>query len=213
MVKNEVVEVGNIIVSMNHSVGNGVIYQVRTYYCSRIFNNKRYIEKIMKKSVLMGLAAIASLGFAACNSSNASSNVAQSKKGGDKEVLYSGILPAADAQGTIYTLKLEFDDDHNYTDGDYMMVENTVVSDTTVVSGLKEVATSYTKGDFRKESKQVNGVTIDYIRLYPDAKDALGTASAGSTYFVINPDGSLTMTGADLQKAANTEMNYTLTVK
>ena len=166
----------------------------------------------MKKTVLMGIAAIASLGFAACSNSNATSNAVQ-PKGGDKEVLYSGILPAADAQGTVYTLKLEFDDDHNYTDGDYTMVENTLVADTTVASGLKEAATSYTKGDFRKESKQVNGVTVEYIRLYPDAKDALGTPSASSMYFVVNPDGSLTMTGADLQKAANTEMNYTLTVK
>ena len=78
---------------------------------------------------------------------------------------------------------------------------------------MKEVATSYTKGDFRKESKQVDGATVEYIRLMPDAKDALGTASAASGYFLMNEDGSLTMVGADLQKAVNPEMNYTLTVK
>ncbi len=164
----------------------------------------------MKKTVMLGLAAVAALGFTACNNSNAASGVAKS---GDKEVLYSGILPAADAQGTVYTLKLEFDDDHNYTDGDFTMVENTLASDTISASGLKEVATSYTKGDFRKESKQVDGATVEYIRLVPDAKDALGAASGSSMYFIINADESLTMVGADLQKAANPEMNYTLTVK
>lgn len=167
----------------------------------------------MKKTVMLGLAAVAALGFTACNNSNATSGAAQAKNGGDKEVLYSGILPAADAQGTIYTLKLEFDDDHNYTDGDFTMIENTLATDTVAASGLKEVATSYTKGDFRKESKQVDGTTVEYIRLLPDAKDALGAASASSLYFIINADESLTMVGADLQKAANPEMNYTLTIK
>lgn len=165
----------------------------------------------MKKTFLLGLAVAGALGFTACNNSNATSTVAQSK-GGDKEVLYSGILPAADAQGTVYTLKLEFDDDHNYTDGDYTMVENSLASDTVAISGLKEVATSYTKGDFRKESKTVDGATVEYIRLIPDAKDALGTPSASSLYFVINADESLTMVGEDLQMPAIAEM-YTLTVK
>lgn len=166
----------------------------------------------MKKTFLLGLAVAGALGFTACNNSNATSNAAQSKGGSDKEVLYSGILPAADAQGTIYTLKLEFDDDHNYTDGDFVMIENSLVSDTVAMSGLKEVATSYTEGDFRKESKTVEGETVEYIRLIPDAKDALGTASASSLYFVMNSDGSLTMVGEDLQKPVIAEM-YTLTVK
>lgn len=161
----------------------------------------------MKKTFLLGLAVVGALGFTACNNSNAAQT-----KGGDKEVLYSGILPAADAQGTVYTLKLDFDDDHNYTDGDYTMVENSLASDTIAVSGLKEVATSYSKGDFRKESKTVDGATVEYIRLIPDAKDALGTPSGSSLYFVLNSDGSLTMVGEDLQMPAMTEL-YTLTVK
>lgn len=173
-----------------------------------ILNNTNII---MKKTTFMGLAIVAALGFTACNNSNTATT--QVKKGGDKEVLYSGILPAADAQATVYTLKLDFDDDNNYTDGDFTMIENTLVSDTIAASGLKETATSYSKGDFRKESKQVDGTTVEYIRLLPDAKDALGTASASSLYFIVNPDESLTMVNADLKKAENTEMNYTLTVK
>lgn len=165
----------------------------------------------MKKSLLLGLAAVAALGFTACNKTDCKSGAACTK--GDKEVLYSGILPSADAIGTVYTLKLEFDDDHNYTDGDFTLVENTLAADTVAASGLKEAATSYSKGDFRKESKQVDGVNVEYIRLVPKAKDALGSASAASMYFIVNADGSLTMTGTDLQKSENPALNYTLTVK
>ncbi|MDE6277434.1 MAG: copper resistance protein NlpE [Muribaculaceae bacterium] len=164
----------------------------------------------MKKTVLMMLA-VASLGFASCDNTKATAEAPTTD--GDKEVLYSGILPSADAQGTVYTLKLEFDDDHNYTDGDYTLVENTLAADTVAASGLKEVATSYSKGDFRKESKVVDGTSVNYIRLTPDAKDALGTPSGSSLYFVINEDESLTMVGPDLEKSVNPELNYTLTVK
>ncbi len=166
----------------------------------------------MKKTFLLGLAVVGALGFTACNNSNTTANAAQPKGGSDKEVLYSGILPAADAQGTVYTLKLDFDDDNNYTDGDFLMIENSLASDTVSVSGLKEVATSYTEGDFRKESKTVNGETVEYIRLIPEAKDALGTPSASSLYFIVNADGSLTMVGESLEAPVMAEM-YTLSVK
>lgn len=166
----------------------------------------------MKKIVMFGLAAVAALTFASCDKSCSKGECA-TKSDNDKEVLYSGILPAADAQGTVYTLKLEFDDDNNYTDGDFTMVENTLAADTVAASGLKEVATSYTEGDFRKLSKEVDGAKVDYIQLTPDAKDALGTPSAASMYFIVNADESLTMVGADLQKAVDPAMNYTLTIK
>lgn len=157
---------------------------------------------MMKKTVLAGLAAIAALGFTACNSG---------VTGGDKAELYSGILPAADAQGNVYTLKLDFDDDNNYTDGDYTLVESSLVSDTTTVVGIKPVAVSYTEGDFKKQSKRTGDATVDYIVLTPDAKDAMGAPSASSMYFVVNSDGTLTMVAEDLQVPANAEL-YTLSV-
>ncbi len=165
----------------------------------------------MKKTLLFGMVALATLGITSCGNSSNPSSVTQ-KGNGDKEVLYSGILPVADAQGTVYTLKLDFDDDNNYTDGDFTMVENTLASDSLTSSGIKIMATSYSKGDFRKESKEVNGATVQYIRLLPDAKDGLGAASAATTYFLVNADESLTMVGADLQKSETPGMNYTLTV-
>lgn len=165
----------------------------------------------MKKAVMLMLA-VASMGLVACNNDCSADKGTAPKGDNDKETLYSGILPSADAQGTVYTLKLEFDADNNYTDGDFTMVENTLAADTVAASGLKEATTSFTKGDFRKESKQVNGANVEYIRLTPDAKDALGAPSACSMYFLVNEDGSLTMVAEDLQKPLEPAL-YTLTVK
>lgn len=163
----------------------------------------------MKKFILFVAAVAAAVGFTACDKAK-TADCNGTKCKGDKEVLYSGVLPAADAQGTVYTLKLEFDDDNNYTDGDFTMVENTLVADSL---GIQEVVTSYTAGDFSKNSKVVGTDSVEYILLTPDAKDAMGAASACSMYFIVNPDGSLTMVGEDLTKSENEGLNYTLSVK
>lgn len=168
------------------------------------------MTRYMRKAVLSVLA-IASLCFAACGNKNAVSEGV--RHDGDKAVLYSGILPAADAQGTIYSLRLEFDADHNFTDGEFVLMENSIAADTSDPSGLKVAASSYTEGEFRKASKNIDGAEIEYICLIPDLKGALGTASASSLYFLINADESLTMVGEDLQKSVTPELNYTLTVK
>lgn len=165
----------------------------------------------MNKTILLGLAAVAALGLSSCDTATTSNGATQTGNG-DKDVLYSGILPSADAMGTVYTLKLEYDDDHNYTDGDFVMIENSLASDTTVAAGFSDVATSYTEGDFTKQSKQVGGTTIEYIRLVPDAKDALGVPSLSPSYFIVNADGSLTMVNAELEMPTVPEL-YTLTVR
>lgn len=166
----------------------------------------------MKKTALLGLAGVAALGFTACDNGQNATNQ-QPNNGNDKVVLYSGIIPAADAIGTICTLKLDFDDDNNYTDGDFTYIENSLVSDTVSAAGIKEAATSYSEGDFKKLSKQVDGQTVEYVKLTPDAKDNLGAASTAPLYFIINADQSLTMVQADLKKSDVPGLNYTLTVK
>ncbi|MDE5552708.1 MAG: hypothetical protein K2M03_06100 [Muribaculaceae bacterium] len=168
----------------------------------------------MNKKIILGVAAAALVGLASCNCNN-SDKVCPNKAAGndnDKEVLYSGILPNADAQGTVYTLKLEFDADDNYNEGDFTLVENSLATDTVAASGLKILASSYSKGDFRKEAKQVDGTTINYVRLMPDAKDALGNPSNASMYFIINEDESLTMVNAELQRSETPGLDYTLSV-
>lgn len=165
----------------------------------------------MNKFVLLGAAAVAAMGLGACTNNAQSDKVAAQKGNGDKEVLYSGVLPAADAFGTVYTLKLDFDDDNNYTDGDFDLVENTLSIDS--LGNVTGETASYNSGDFRKLTKTVNGAEVEYIQLTPDAKDALGAASSSSMYFIVNADQSLTMVGADLVKTETEGLNYTLTVK
>ncbi|MDE6042435.1 MAG: copper resistance protein NlpE N-terminal domain-containing protein [Muribaculaceae bacterium] len=166
----------------------------------------------MKKVLFLMLAVAASLGIASCDNSGAKAQAnAGNGKGGDKSVLYTGILPAADVQGILYTVKLDFDDDHNYTDGDFVMVENYLAYDSVAASGLRDAATAYSEGDFYKESKVVNGQKVDYLRLVPDAKDGLGVADSAPTYFVMNADGSITLTTQDLTVSTVPGLNYTLT--
>ena len=121
--------------------------------------------------------------------------------------------PAADAEGILYTLKLDYDDDHNYTDGDFQLVETALLSDTVSAMNLRTGVTSLTEGDFRIETSTAEGETTSYMRLVPDAKESLGAASTATLYFIINPDKSLTMVNSDLTKAANDSLNYTLTLK
>lgn len=162
----------------------------------------------MKTTLLTAMAAMTAIAFTSCDN-NKANNVPPTNDDNKKE-LYSGILPAADAQATVYTLMLDFDDDHNYTDGDYTMVENVLAGDTIDASGLKELAWAYTEGDFTKESKVVDGNTVEYIKLIPDPKETLGADHTTPFYFIVNPDGSLTMVGADLQKSETPGINYTL---
>lgn len=168
----------------------------------------------MKKTILFGLAAIAAAaGLTACND-NAKSCSADGScaKDGDKEMLYSGVLPAADACGTVYTLKLDYDDDNNYTDGDYTLVENSLTTDS-ITGAINEAATAYSEGDFTKKSKVVGDSTVEYLELVPDAKDLLGAASNTNLYFIVNADQSLTLVSSDLTKSDVEGLNYTLTLK
>ncbi|MDE7159296.1 MAG: hypothetical protein K2O24_00415 [Muribaculaceae bacterium] len=166
----------------------------------------------MKTKALFGIAALAAFGLTACSNASGTPSAAGASANGDKEMLYSGILPAADAQGNVVTLKLDFDDDHNYTDGDFIMVENTVAADSISAAGITAASTSYSEGDFRKATKQVDGKTLEYLVLTPDAKDLLGAATATPSYFLINENQTLTLVNADIELPANPEL-YTLTAK
>lgn len=160
------------------------------------------------KKIFVGIALI-SLALTACDNNRGSNHGSL----GDKEELYAGIMPAADAEGILYTLKLDYDDDHNYTDGDFQLVETALLSDTVSAMNLRTGVTSLTEGDFRIETSTAEGETTSYMRLVPDAKESLGAASTATLYFIINPDKSLTMVNSDLTKAANDSLNYTLTLK
>ncbi|MBD5341535.1 MAG: copper resistance protein NlpE [Bacteroides sp.] len=165
----------------------------------------------MKKAILFCLA-LAPLALASCNNCN-NGSCASGSKGGDKEELYAGILPAADAEGFVYTLRLDYDDDHNYTDGDFAMTQMALDYDTVSAPALKAGITSYTEGDFRIENKTVNGAGVKVLTLVPDPKESLGTVDNSTVYFLVNGDNTLTLVGPDFTKATNDSLNYTLTLK
>lgn len=166
----------------------------------------------MKKTILFSLAA-ATLALASCGNCKSGSCDTTKARGGDKEELYAGVLPTADAEGMIYTLVLDYDDDHNYTDGDFSLTQTALESDTVFTPNFKAGVTSYTEGDFKIEDKTVDGATVKVLTLVPEAKESLGTADNSTLYFFVNGDNTLTMVSADLTKAVDPTLNYTLTLK
>lgn len=166
----------------------------------------------MKKAILLCIA-LAPLALASCNNGCKNDSSCSNGKGGDKQELYAGVLPAADAEGTLYTLRLDYDDDNNFTDGDFDLTRTALVGDTVAGAAVKDGVVSYNEGEFKIEDKMVDGATAKVLTLTPDAKESLGTVDNDQLYFLVNGDNTLTLVGADFKKAENDSLNYTLTLK
>lgn len=122
----------------------------------------------------------------------------------DADVTYTGVLPAADAEGIEYTLSLDYDDDGN--GGDYRLTERFIG---------KPDATFKSKGEFSVHKSTPADSSQAYLKLVPDHTDRAAdqaTSSADVRYFLVDSDSTLTLTGADLQRP-DTQLNYTLTRK
>lgn len=120
----------------------------------------------------------------------------------DRDVTYTGILPAADAPGVEYTLTLDYDDDGN--GGDYKLTERFID---------RADGTFKSKGEFSVHKSTPTDSSMSYIKLVPDHTDRAAdqaTSSAEVRYFLVDSDSTLTMTGPDL-KTASSSLNYTLT--
>lgn len=154
----------------------------------------------MKKTLFTAAAAFALLSLGACSNQNCSKG--SCGDAGDKEEVYTGVLPAADADGIRYTLDLDFDDDNNYTDGDYDLVQTYLVSDTTATSGISDANSFKSKGDFTVAES--NGKK--YLKLVPDRK----FTNAEPLNFLVESDSTIVLVGADLQPSATPGLNYTL---
>ncbi|MDE6768742.1 MAG: copper resistance protein NlpE [Muribaculaceae bacterium] len=159
----------------------------------------------MRKTIYMMAAALSMFSMAACTG-NQKSNGDQKVADGDKKEIYTGILPAADTDGVRYSLELEYDDDHNYTDGDYDLLETYLEADSTSVGGFKDGKSFKSEGDFTvmdKEGKK-------YLKLVQDKDDSQEGSNVGPMYFLVESDSTIVMVNEELQPAANPEMNYTL---
>ncbi len=154
----------------------------------------------MKKMIFGALALAGVLGLGACSGNgncNGGSCNGGSCKGLEEDQVYTGVLPAADADGIRYTLKLDYDDDHNYTDGDYKMLQTYLKSDSV---GTQDVKSIKSKGDFTVEEKDGK----KYLKLVEKR------SNNAPVYFWQENDSTLTMVNDSLQPAANPAMNYSL---
>lgn len=154
----------------------------------------------MKKALYMA-AAVALLGMSACTGASCDSKACKADKDMDK--VYTGVLPAADCDGIRYTLKLDYDDDNNYTDGDYDLVQTYIAADSTSALGYKDIRTVKTDGDFTVVKTQ-DGKTG--LKLVQDARKG----QQGETmYFVVDNDSTITMTNSNFETAAS-GLDYSL---
>lgn len=152
------------------------------------------------------MAAIAALALIPLGACSGNQGKAQGAKVEDKEDVYTGVLPAADAEGIRYTLKLDYDDDDSNMSGDYKLVETYLVSDSTAKIQHRDSVSFKTEGDFYVESGTGNGVSVKYLKLVPDKKFSNGE----TLYFLIDSDSTLTLTNSELQVSQNPGLNYTL---
>lgn len=165
----------------------------------------------MKKSIYLAAAALAMMSMAACSGYNSNqANGGNYAKAYDKDQVYTGVLPAADAAGVRYTLTLDYDDDHNYTDGDYDLIETYLVTDSVSATGYKDGQSFKSEGDFTvmKGSGENEGKT--YLKLVQDVKDSAQGSNAGPMYFLVESDSTVVMVNSDLQTSVNPDLNYTL---
>ncbi len=159
----------------------------------------------MKKSILLATAAFAVLAMSACSGEKSCKGEACAKDGG-KDVVYTGVMPAADCDGVRYTLHLDYDDE--MTDGDYKLVETYIQADTLSATGYKDLKTFASEGDFTVNKQ--DGKT--YLKLEKDAKDSSALSIDTPLYFVIDSDSTITMTNSSLETSSLPGMNYTLKI-
>lgn len=156
----------------------------------------------MRKTIFLAAAAVAVLGIASCSGNKCGDKGCNA--GMEEDKVYTGVLPAADNEAGIrYTLKLDYDDDKNFKEGDYDLVETVLATDS--VAGVKDGESYKSEGDFTVVEQ--NGKK--YLKLVKDVKDSHANAS-NNLYFEVASDSTLTMVNAEFQPAANDSLNYTL---
>lgn len=154
---------------------------------------------IMKKTFYIAASVLAMISMAACSGNNRTT--VNANPAGDEQV-YTGVLPAADCEGIRYTVALDYDHDDN--DGDYKMVETYLAADTTSASGVKDLASYKSEGDFTVVTKDGK----KYLKLVKDNKDSNADALS-NVNFLVESDSTIVMVNADLEQSV-TGLNYTL---
>ncbi|MBD5185803.1 MAG: copper resistance protein NlpE [Bacteroidales bacterium] len=155
----------------------------------------------MKKTYYLAAAVLGLATMASCSGNSSCNGTCNSREKADE--VYTGVLPAADADGVTYTLKLDYDD--NNTKGDYDLTEQFMASDTTA-AGYKIQNTFQSEGDFTVNTKDGK----KYIQLTPDVKDSDRGASTDVMYFLVENDSTITLVSSDLEASTMPGLNYSL---
>lgn len=145
---------------------------------------------------MLATAAVAMMA-ASCSGNKAKCDDAQCAATEQKseEVVYAGLLPAADAAGVQYILKLDYSDAKDSVKGDYDLYEVYLVADSE--GALKDGVDVTTDGDFSGFEK--------------DGKKYLKLEGTTPVYFLVDSDSTITLVNSELEPAA-TDLNYTLNV-
>lgn len=157
----------------------------------------------MRKTFVIGAAAMALLSMAAC-SGKKDCDKKCGTKGGERIEIFTGVLPGADCDGVRYTLNLEYD--HGDKDGDYDLTETYLQADSVSPGGFKDLRSFNSEGDFVVEHQ--GGKT--YLKLIKDQKDSGAGSVETPLYFLVDSDSTLTLTDARLQVSQTEGLNYTL---
>ncbi|MBD5332535.1 MAG: copper resistance protein NlpE [Bacteroides sp.] len=154
----------------------------------------------MKKSMIMFASAIVAMMAASCSGKASKCDDAQcaaEESATSTEVVYTGLLPAADCDGIQYLLKLDYSDSKDSIKGDYDLVQTYLVTDSAANS-----VEFKSEGDFvgfAKDGKQ-------YLKLTEESQ------SAEETYFLVESDSTIVLVNAELEAPNAPGLNYTLTV-
>lgn len=158
------------------------------------------------KKTLLGVG-VALLALSSCCGNKSCDN--KTACNSDKDLVYTGILPAADAEGVRYTLTLDYDD--NGQKGDYDLNQAYLAADSLATDGYKVLNSFKSEGDFMVETRNVDGKQVKYLRLVPDAKESAGDTT--TLYMLMPNDSTLTLVNADLRPSETPGMNYDLKLK
>lgn len=154
----------------------------------------------MKKLMYFAAAALAVVSMASCDGNG------KSYKGPKiPDQVYTGVIPAADAAGFRYTVKLDYDDDDNNMRGDYDLTEIVIVGDSTSPLGYKDAGTYLSEGDFTVVEQ--NGKK--YLKLVKDPRKSNAIA-VDKLNFLVSSDSTITLVNDDLEESIVPGLNYTL---
>ncbi len=144
-----------------------------------------------------GLVALASCSSNTQKSAEATDATEETVEAVTNEVVYSGVLPAADTEGVEYTVNFVYNPESE-TDGTFTMTQ--------VYMSETDPATFDSKGSFSVKTGTPQSADQQYFVLAAE-----GTP-ADTTYFVVTNDNTITLVGRDLTPSV-TDLNYDLTKK